>query len=159
MKPTLQSSEAALRELAAVCELAHEALNSSTPVVVPSRVRNVRRKLSRRHASHLTQLKGWLNAKRANRRGKVRRPQAWSELLAALSAQNEHVAASALALIERAVLAAYERAAESIWLDQAVRRLVRRQMSELERGLAAQRRQLENGQRSRSILRPLPTAA
>jgi hypothetical protein len=121
------SSESVLQELAAWCQLAHDVLRSSQQPLEKVSVRTLKQQLLRHHTRHLAQLREWLGRRKAGGRFARKRPEAWAEVVNAMRSRDEYVAIAGCALLERAVLAAYEKAADHIWLENTAMRLVRRQ--------------------------------
>jgi hypothetical protein len=127
MKISVTSTEAILQELAAWSQLAHDVLRASKRTLEKSTVRTAKQQLIRHHLRHVTQLRDWLRRHKASVRFTRQSPAGWAEVIEAMRSRDEYVAIASCALLERAVLAAYERAADHLWLENDAMRLVRRQ--------------------------------
>ena len=132
MNDTPSSPKAVLTELAAWCELAQSALKRSLRPTQPEDLRTFKQHLVKQHSTHKKQLRAWTHSNRGTH-SRNRRPKsdAVVELLEGLSASDEYVALSSCALLERAIIAAYERASRGVDLDSSITQLLRRHKSEL----------------------------
>lgn len=131
MQLTQTTSITAVQELAAWCEIARDALASSSSEEQDPGLRALKQHFVRQHANHLARLQAWLREQGGAASPPARPAEAWAQVTAALHSPDEHVVIAACDLLERAVLAAYDRAADRIWLENAARRLIHRQRLEL----------------------------
>jgi hypothetical protein len=81
----------------------------------------------RQHQRHLAQIQAWLGRRKHDGTFPRKRLDAWTEVIRATQSNNDYVAIAACALLERAVLAVYERAIDHLWLNNTALQLLRRQ--------------------------------
>ncbi len=120
-----------MQDLAAWCELARDVLQNAWDRVDSEGLRLLKSHLLRQHAAHAGELHVWLERFASDGPAAAPVIHPMRDLAAALSSPNEAVVLSACALLERSVLAAYARATDSVALDAATMRLVRRHKLEL----------------------------
>lgn len=123
--------DAALLDLAAWCRLAHEMLNPDPEQAESPRMRVLKQELQRVHRRSLLQLRRWTGEGEIRTDQATHRPKAWNEVEAALNAPDDRVALAACALLQRAVLAAYDRAADRAWSSPEALQTIRNQKQEL----------------------------
>ncbi len=131
MDLTPASTEMVVRQLAAWSAFAREAFATTTHELEDAEIRALKQHLARQHKSQRMQLDAWLSQRTRAPRNDIKPPAEWKEVTLAMASRSKHVVLTACALLERAVLAAYERAADVVWLEASAHRLVRRHQLEL----------------------------